>query len=530
MFGTRKSPLPLLVLVALPLVAQTGPTVEEAERRMAAKDFSGAVTILRELVQGSPQDPELRKRLALAQARRRRFRESAAELATARALKPDDPSIVFDLASSLTNQGRHAEALPVWQELESMQHLHPIIASRPEIPYHRGQAAAKLDLIPEAVEAMGRAVSMDPQNQRYREHLAGVLLDAGRHDEAISHFETLCKLAPHTANHHYHLGVALMAVERDEEAEVKLREARRLNPKDFQPSLRLARLYGRQKKTDLALTLYLETLEKNPIAAEAFYGLTRHYSAKGSTVEAEEWQKKYDEAKAKEDAANEKLRLLIRGLRERPNDQEKNLAYLELMVGNQQWAQAMDAAMAFVSYCPDSEQAVLNLAALLGRQREFEPALYELDKILERKPDHAFANLESGRAEMAMGRSDRALPFLVRAAKNLPPTDTRYGECIDMAAEAGMRSKRPAETLEILEGACKAMFGRGGDEARMLLRFVQAAEASGQLPRALTALEAAFSHLDPKDPLARQGIEILAKVAESRGEAERARLFRDRLR
>jgi tetratricopeptide (TPR) repeat protein len=525
MARTRKTAV--LVLLAAGLGAQPAPE-DPAASALSRGDYKAARQALEERVRLAPGDPILRQRLANVLARMHRFDLAARELQVARAMRPDDHAILYDLAASLTNLGRYSEALSHWRELEALAQSRPELQSRAEIPFNRGRTASRLDLVPEAIEALGRAVHLAPRDTTIREELAGVLLNAGRNAEAAQQFQELVRQAPHVGSHHHFLGTAYMALDEEEKAEASLREARRLDPKDYRAPLRLGRLFLRQRRYDHALTLFLEARELNALASEACYGIAQVYAARGDDAQAAEWQARFDEVKAIETQGMEAVRSLRRRIAQDPKDESAHLELIEILIRHQSWATSEEALRAMLLHLPDHDVALMNMAGILARRRDFASARWEIDKVLERQPGHPFANLEMGRLFLVQGQSKDALPHLLRAAQKLPAGDDRRVEAIDLAVEAGLRAGEPARVLDlVLEGA-RIHAGHVAHERRLLVRALQVGQRAAALERVFPLAQAAFPRLDPSQQEERTVIEFLAAYAEQAGLPE-ARIYRARL-
>lgn len=517
----------LLLLSALGLAQEPTDPAERAERLQAEKKYRQAAALYDEALSKTPADPSILQRSAVCLARLRRFADAEKRLSFANQIKPDDTGILFDLASCLQNQSRYGEALVHWRRVESLGGSDPRVAKLPQVPYNRGHCASKIELIPEAIEAMTQAVQMAPELDDYREQLAGLYLNENRFPEAIRDFRVLVQRQPTTSRHHYHLGHALLQSGDDEGAERHLKEARRLDPRMLEVSLKLGRLYQRQKKLDVAYSIYYEAATKNPLASEAWYNLSRIAQQKNMPEEAAEFAAKHKDTEAREKVIDEERRELRRRTDANPRDEAAWLRGAEIALENGAFDHAQEALNRLVAINPVHELAVLNLSALLARRLQFQDAIFELDKILEKNPAHPFVGFESGKLKLQIQDPAAAVDALEPCLAEFPAKDERFGQALDLYGEAARLSKQLPRSIDPLEiGISKLPVGHAL-RPRLALRFGMACLEAKTPARAIPLLESAVGGLQKSDPMREPGFKMLASLAQANGEAERAREYLD---
>jgi predicted Zn-dependent protease len=96
--------------------------------------------------------------------------------------EPNDPYLLNNVGSLLTNHGHPREALPLLQRAAM---LAPDAESRLAL----AATLARLDRKPEAVETLTELTRLSPALLVARLTLAEMLVDLGRNDEAVPHLE-----------------------------------------------------------------------------------------------------------------------------------------------------------------------------------------------------------------------------------------------------------------------------------------------------------------------------------------------------
>lgn len=517
----------LLVLAAAPAPGQAaGPDLERAERLMREREFKAAGEAFEEAIRRDPSDWRGHQGAALALARRRRYQEASVRLAHALQLDPQNPALVFDLASSLQNQSRWGEAIVQWRRVESLGVASEKVATTPEIPYNRGYCAMKLELVPEAIEALTRATMMAPGRQDIRETLAGVLINAGRYSEAAREFRMLVEALPSKARHHYHLGVAALQTGDDAAAEKHLKEARRLDPRDPEASLRLGRLFLRRKKNDLAYAFYQEAAEKNSLSADAWYNLSRIATAMKHPDDAADFMKRFEAAQKKKDEVDARTRDLNRRVVIDPADVAAWFDLAVLQLEHQAFDVATETLSRLLAVAPRHEIALLNLASLLARKGMYSEAILELDKILESDPGHPWANLDTGRLKLQNRDVAGAVENLQRGIDRMPADDERTAQAVGLLGEAAAEAKCLGRVAHALAKGLMAVKPGHAVHARAALRYAQASLENQRPADAIPVLEAAAGHAGAADPLRTPIFRMLAALAEANGDPRQAEAYR----
>jgi len=145
-------------------------------------------------------------------------------------LKIDAPAAefyrLFNRAAALSEKGRHAAAVPAWQEA---------LALNPDDDRAQtslGAALASTGRPAEAVPHFEKAVALNPESDEAQSGLGAALMSTGRTEEAIPRYERALEINPENAEALANLGAALAQSGRVNEGIVRLERAVALDP-DF---------------------------------------------------------------------------------------------------------------------------------------------------------------------------------------------------------------------------------------------------------------------------------------------------------
>jgi tetratricopeptide (TPR) repeat protein len=212
----------------------------------------------------------------------------------------------FNVASDLTQKGRHRAAILEWQKAlrlndaddrahnsyavslasvgrvaEALPHFERAIALNPEYAdaYSSfGSALMNAGRLPEAEARLRRAVELDPEDAGSQTNLGVALAQAGRIEEALPHFARAVELDPEWAPARANLAGALLQRGDPAGAIPHFEKAVELEPKQAVPlrsALGLA-LLGVQRGDD-AVAQFQKALAVDPSAVPALEGLATAY-------------------------------------------------------------------------------------------------------------------------------------------------------------------------------------------------------------------------------------------------------------
>jgi tetratricopeptide (TPR) repeat protein len=262
----------------------------------------------------------------------------------------------------------------------------------------------------EAIRHFERALQINPAypDADAYYNLGIALVQVGRTDEAIRQYEQTLRIAPDHAEAHNNLGIVLMQMGRTDEAISHYRQVLRITPNDAEVHYNLAMALRQAGNMGGAIEHFNQALQLNPGFVDAHYNLG---VALARTGRIEEGIGHFEQA-----------------LRLKPDYTEHNNLGVALMqVGRPQDAiRHYEEALRLNS---DYLDAYKNLAAALWQTGRTNEAIQQLEQALRLGPDlpEAHYNLaaaleKSGRIEEAIGQYKQALrlkPEYVEAQKGL---------------------------------------------------------------------------------------------------------------
>jgi tetratricopeptide (TPR) repeat protein len=233
----------------------------------------------------------------------------------------------------------------------------------------------------ETIASLESKVRLEPDNAAYHEHLANLLAEAGRQDEAIEHFRTVLQFNPTNITAPCGLALALGARGDNLEAQRTLEKSLKLHPEDAATNEALADLVIKSLG-DLAYPVvqkYYETaLRSDPTRANAALGLAKIYLAQNRVLDA-------GRVLVKPAAAHDRnaaLHLQLAGI-------------LALLGRYDQASLEFDAGTA---RDPDNSDAYCTWGVMLIAAGKPEKADLVLRRALELKPDSALYHMHLARA------------------------------------------------------------------------------------------------------------------------------------
>jgi tetratricopeptide (TPR) repeat protein len=186
----------------------------------------------------------------------------------------------FAQAGALLQQGRFAEAIPVYQAVLQREPKHIGAANL------LGIAFMQLGKLEEAASAIRAGLRADPAQADAHFNLAAVLQGLRRFDEAVHHLREAISLRPGDAQAYNNLGVALKSADRLQEAAEAYEQAIALRPDYAEARSNLAAvlyLLGRYRD---AIEQGNKALALNPNLAEAHLRIGNSLCAEGRAEEA----------------------------------------------------------------------------------------------------------------------------------------------------------------------------------------------------------------------------------------------------
>jgi len=329
---------------------------------------------------------------------------------------------------------------------EKLLRLYP---GQPDAMHFLGVAALDEQDFKTAVRLISQAVAGAPANATAHCHLGNALKASGRHDEARKSYETAIKLSPQFALAHLNLGV----------------------------------LYNDLGQTDGAIRAFGAAIGQDPTLVEAYLGLGRAHAAAGQYERQE--------------------RALRKALELKPGEATARQLLVTALARNGAFEECRRLIASILADQPQSLSALCSCARAQYIMQEYSQAadLYRQAAGVEGAPAQAWNDL--GRTERVLGNLDEAArcfeqalaldPGSWDARRNLAllrKTEADAGALADLVSRRGSGAISPWD--EVLSGfTLGELFDRQGDHDGA---FAQYAKANSRLKSLNAARGLAFDH------------------------------------
>lgn len=318
----------------------------------------------------------------------------------------------LDGARSAHQQGRHADALAICQEILERQpdHLDTLFLSadiaarsgdsdralqlyrkvldlKPDhalAHYKRGNLLKDREQMDAALSSYDEAIALDPGYAYAYCNRGFVLERLERWDAALESYDRALSLIPGDALTHYNHAGVLRELVRQEEALASYTQAIAIKPDYFEAYCNRGFLLIEMKRWDEALASLTKSIEINPGFAPTHFG-------RGTLLQR---RKEWDAALASYDRAIE-------------IDPGHALAHCNrgsLLMELRQWSAARSSLDRAITLKPDLAEAYYFIALLWMRVGQSEVALANFDRAIALKPDYADAYLNRGSLLVDMKR------------------------------------------------------------------------------------------------------------------------------
>jgi tetratricopeptide (TPR) repeat protein len=240
--------------------------------------------------------------LGLLSLSQKRYEDAVSHFDRSLALKPNNPSVLYNKAAALDRMQRRGEAIEVltqaidhhsnppesWQKLLARWQRYPDYAQDPRRWWELGQAAEKEKNWAQAAdiyhEGAGKAQAPDDYRLLEREALMHRYLKEW--DAAAAIYEDLVQRYPEKINAYLGRGEVARAQMQYEEAAQWFARAQELFPEDYQPPYYLGLVAQAQKDYEKALAYFDQSLSLRPENANVLYYKAAVLDALGRREEA----------------------------------------------------------------------------------------------------------------------------------------------------------------------------------------------------------------------------------------------------
>jgi tetratricopeptide (TPR) repeat protein len=166
----------------------------------------------------------------------------------------------------------------------------------------------------EAIAHYNKALELDPNYGEGHYNLANALLRLGRTDEAVAHYEKALEIYPNNIPARYNLASVFVQSGRVEEGIAHYRKALELNPRNAAAHNNLGATLLRLGRVAEAATHYRQALALDPNNAQANYNLANTLVQEGRLDEAIKHYQRALQINPRDAAAHDRLSKLLRQL------------------------------------------------------------------------------------------------------------------------------------------------------------------------------------------------------------------------
>lgn len=244
----------------------------EARKKFEAKEYLLAMLAAQKSVEEDPEQAGHRHLYGLVLMELKQFNDSKIQLRKAVALEPDNAEFQYSLGATLVQEKK--ERLAPGSSDERLL-LHWRIFPVPVV----GTEA-------ETLQALKRAVELDPGHLEARIHLGRTYYEQDRHDLALQQFRAIVKRDPDYPWIHYHLSVLLGDMGAVQDALQALETEVEQYPDHWYARLELGELLEKTGRLQSALGHLLQAEKERTGSPDVQYALAKVYRGLGETEKA----------------------------------------------------------------------------------------------------------------------------------------------------------------------------------------------------------------------------------------------------
>ena len=398
-----------------------------------------------------------------------------------------------------------------WRNSESLW-THTLACTSDNFIAHNnlGNALLQKGKVEEAIAHFQKALQIYPDYAEAHYNLGNVLLHKGSVDEAIIHYQRALQIKPDYAEDCYNLGAALIKKGSVDDAIANYRMALQIKPNFAEAHYNLGNVLLQKGNLDEAIAHYQRALQINPDNAETHYNFGIALLQKGNLDEAiAHFQKAlqiapgYAEAHynlgnalLKKGSVNEAITHYQKALQIKPDFAEThyNLGNVLLQKGN------LDEAIAHYQKAlqikPDFAEAHNNLGNALLQEGNVDEAIAHFQKALQITPDLAKAHNNLGNALLRKGNVDDAIAHYQRALQITPDFAEAQKSLAWVLATCPQASLRNGNKAVELAQRANQLTGDGNP---VVLGTLAAAYAeAGRFPEAMATAQRALQLADAR--------------------------------
>lgn len=244
----------------------------EARKKFEAKEYLLAMLAAQKAVEDNPDQASHRHLYGLVLMELKQFNDSKVHLNKAVALEPDNAEFQYSLGATLVQEKKERLAPGASDErLLLLWRIFPVPVVGTE---------------EETLQALKRAVELDPNHLEARLHLGRTYYEQSRHDLALQQFRAIAKRDPNYPWIHYHLSVLLGDMGAVQDAIQALETEVEQYPDHWYARLELGELVEKTGRLQSALRHLLQAEKERPANPDLHYALAKVYRGLGETEKA----------------------------------------------------------------------------------------------------------------------------------------------------------------------------------------------------------------------------------------------------
>lgn len=389
------------------------------------------------------------------------------------------------------------------------------------------------------------ALAFTSDNIVAQNNLGNALLDAGKLDEAMTHFKSARHIKPEDAKAAFNFGNALIQNGELTQGIVNLEQAVRLDPDYAEAHINLGGAFLKTGKVDDAISHFQKALQLQPYQPAAWNDLGYAYLRKGAADKATECFKKAMEIDPEQPVAQNNIANALmqqgkvdqavehykKALRLKPDyaeaeynlgtalvqkhDLNEAVAHFQraLKLKSDYASAAYNIGVAFfhedkvteaaayfqkaIQINPDYAEAHYNLGNALVRQEKIDDAIAEFRKALKIEPDQILTRNNLGYILLHNGKTDEAMEEFKKVLQEQPDNPDAHFNLGSALIQKGYVDAAAAHFQQALQrepGFAEAHYGLGtvlvqkGNEAEALAQFRKAIQLKPDYSEALNDL------------------------------------------
>jgi len=313
---------------------------------------------------------------------------------------PSSPSAEIQKIERSLKENRPQDAQADAQGWVAMQPNDPLAWT------YLGMANARLQAIPQAIDAFERAISLAPADARPYLNLALLYAETNQLDKSIALYQTGLALDNRNSMAYYNYGKLLMLRNRAAEASEALKRSVAINPQNMAARSALVEALLRANQRDEARSQVRSLLESDTTPIPAMVSLGSIFIRAGELGEAQT--------------------VLNRALSRNPNLAPAYVALSKLYIALRDYTKAIDSARQAVTLAPTSLEAHLALAEAWISAKDHPQALDYLLKVQSQFQDSAAFQYTLGIAQFGAHRPQQAIACFKKAIRRDPRLDVAH--------------------------------------------------------------------------------------------------------